>query len=221
MDWPSLPPLSLCLFLLEFTGISVSQSTDFCHSRMSGCYPLTHEKVFSSSPLLSCPLVSFLLFSLLSPLVFCSSTFSFHSICSHFLSHFFFSLLFDLVRYSNSSSSVCRPLVIKTRIKGSDRKHFYSHLFIRPFFLPSSMYAFSAFDNQQLQYLWDWKQHNLTIKTGKLFFRANPKLCMSEIRSMWEKTGIQGRFDESDFRNNGDRASCKGQMSFSVEATKI
>lgn len=74
---------------------------------------------------------------------------------------------------------------------------------------PSSMYAFSAFDNQQLQYLWDWKQHNLTIKAGKLFFRANPKLCMSEIRKMWEKTGIRGRFEERDFRNNGDRASCK------------
>lgn len=85
----------------------------------------------------------------------------------------------------------------------------------------SSLHAFSAFDNQQLQYLWDWKQHNLTIRTGKLFFRANPKLCMSEIRSMWEKTGIQGRFDESDFRNNGDRASCKGQMSFSLKTTKI
>lgn len=85
-------------------------------------------------------------------------------------------------------------------------------LTINPFIL-SSMYAFSAFDNQQLQYLWDWKQHNLTIKAGKLFFRANPKLCMSEIRKMWEKTGTQGRFDESDFRNNGDRASCKSHMS--------
>lgn len=80
------------------------------------------------------------------------------------------------------------------------------------------MYAFSAYDNQQLQYLWDWKQHNLTIKAGKLFFRANPKLCMSEIRKMWEKTGVQGRFDESDFRNNGDRVSCKGH---SLKATNI
>lgn len=96
------------------------------------------------------------------------------------------------------------------------------HSFICPLlFLSSSMYAFSAFDNQQLQYLWDWKQHNLTIKTGKLYFRANPKLCMSEIRNMWDKTGIKGRFDESDFRNNGDRASCKGQMSFSLKTTKI
>lgn len=81
-------------------------------------------------------------------------------------------------------------------------------LSLRPLLCVSSMYAFSAFDNHQLQYLWDWSQHNLTIKTGKLFFRANPKMCVSEIHKMWEKTGIQGRFDESDFRNNGDRASC-------------
>ncbi|XP_018552989.1 insulin-like growth factor 1b receptor isoform X2 [Lates calcarifer] len=91
--------------------------------------------------------------------------------------------------------------------------------------LLDDMYAFSAFDNQQLQYLWDWKQHNLTIKTGKLFFRANPKLCMSEIRNMWEKTGIQGRFDDSDFRHNGDRASCESTIlkfkSNSTSSTRI
>ncbi|XP_019722126.1 insulin-like growth factor 1b receptor isoform X1 [Hippocampus comes] len=78
--------------------------------------------------------------------------------------------------------------------------------------LLDDMYAFSAFDNQQLQYLWDWKQHNLTIRNGKLFFRANPKLCVSEIQKMWEQTGIAGRFDESDFRNNGDRASCESTI---------
>ncbi|KAM9410730.1 insulin-like growth factor 1 receptor [Pholidichthys leucotaenia] len=86
-------------------------------------------------------------------------------------------------------------------------------------------YAFSAFDNQQLQYLWDWKQHNLTITTGKLFFRANPRLCMSEIRKMWEKTGVQGRFDETDFRNNGDRGSCENTIlkfkSNSTSSTRI
>ncbi|XP_026149381.1 insulin-like growth factor 1 receptor isoform X3 [Mastacembelus armatus] len=91
--------------------------------------------------------------------------------------------------------------------------------------LLDDMYAFLAFDNQQLQYLWDWKQHNLTIKTGKLYFRANPKLCMSEIRSMWDKTGIQGPFDESDFRNNGDRASCESTIlkfkSNSTSSTRI
>lgn len=73
------------------------------------------------------------------------------------------------------------------------------------------MYAFSALDNQNLQHLWDWNQHNLTIKTGKLFFRFNPKLCMSEIRKMWEKSGITGTFEEGDFRNNGDRASCESR----------
>ncbi|XP_074523335.1 insulin-like growth factor 1b receptor isoform X2 [Halichoeres trimaculatus] len=91
--------------------------------------------------------------------------------------------------------------------------------------LLDDMYAFSAFDNQQLQYLWDWKQHNLTIKAGKLFFRANPKLCMSEIRKMWEKTGIPGRFEDSDFRNNGDRASCESAIlkftSNSTSSTRI
>uniref|UniRef100_A0A8C5D4Z8 Tyrosine-protein kinase receptor n=1 Tax=Gouania willdenowi TaxID=441366 RepID=A0A8C5D4Z8_GOUWI len=60
---------------------------------------------------------------------------------------------------------------------------------------------------------------------GKLFFRANPKLCMSEIRSMWDKTSIQGRFDEGDFRNNGDRASCESTIlrfkSNSTSSTRI
>ncbi|KAJ8248807.1 hypothetical protein GJAV_G00227970 [Gymnothorax javanicus] len=69
-------------------------------------------------------------------------------------------------------------------------------------------YAFSAVDNQHLQYLWNWTQHNLTIKAGKLFFRFNPKLCISEIRQMWEKTGITEKFEEDDFRHNGDKASC-------------
>uniref|UniRef100_A0A667ZFB8 Tyrosine-protein kinase receptor n=1 Tax=Myripristis murdjan TaxID=586833 RepID=A0A667ZFB8_9TELE len=91
--------------------------------------------------------------------------------------------------------------------------------------LLDDMYAFSAFDNQQLQYLWDWKQHNLTIKTGKLFFRANPKLCMSEIRKMWQKTGIQERFDETEFQNNGHRASCESTIlkfkSNSTSSTRI
>ncbi|XP_063738253.1 insulin-like growth factor 1b receptor isoform X3 [Eleginops maclovinus] len=91
--------------------------------------------------------------------------------------------------------------------------------------LLDDMYAFVAVDNQQLQYLWDWKQHNLSIGTGKLFFRANPKLCMSEIRKMWDKTGIEGRFEESDFRNNGDRASCESTIlrfkSNSTSSTRI
>lgn len=71
------------------------------------------------------------------------------------------------------------------------------------------MYAFSAIDNQHLQYLWEWNQHNLTILNGRLFFRLNPKLCMSEIHKMWDKTGITVKPEEGDFRNNGERASCE------------
>ncbi|XP_030622735.1 insulin-like growth factor 1b receptor [Chanos chanos] len=70
------------------------------------------------------------------------------------------------------------------------------------------LYAFSALDNQRLQYLWDWSQHNLTISAGKLYFRRNPKLCISEIHKMWVNTGIKGKFEEVEFRHNGDRASC-------------
>uniref|UniRef100_A0A8C2AQT3 Insulin-like growth factor 1 receptor n=1 Tax=Cyprinus carpio TaxID=7962 RepID=A0A8C2AQT3_CYPCA len=73
-------------------------------------------------------------------------------------------------------------------------------------------YAFSAIDNQNLQYLWDWSQHNLTIRAGKLFFRFNPKLCMSEIQKMWEKTGVKEKMEEDDARSNGERASCKSYI---------
>lgn len=75
-------------------------------------------------------------------------------------------------------------------------------------------YAFYAMDNQNLQYLWDWTQHNLTIKDGKMFFRFNPKLCISEIRKMWEKTGVEGKMEEDDIRSNGERASCESTWIF-------
>ncbi|XP_029378614.1 insulin-like growth factor 1a receptor isoform X1 [Echeneis naucrates] len=75
--------------------------------------------------------------------------------------------------------------------------------------LIDNMYSFSAINNQHLQYLWDWSQHNLTIRAGRLFFRLNPKLCMSEIHTMWEKTGITVKPEQGDFRNNGERASCE------------
>ncbi|XP_058607115.1 insulin-like growth factor 1a receptor isoform X2 [Onychostoma macrolepis] len=78
--------------------------------------------------------------------------------------------------------------------------------------LTEQSYAFSAIDNQNLQYLWDWSQHNLTIRTGKLFFRFNPKLCMSEIQKMWEKTGVKEKMEEDDARSNGERASCESYI---------
>lgn len=84
--------------------------------------------------------------------------------------------------------------------------YFFLSFSLLPFI---SMYAFSAINNQHLQHLWDWDQHNLTILNGRLFFQLNPKLCMSEIHTMWEKTGVAVKPEEGDFRNNGDRASCK------------
>ncbi|KAF7670294.1 hypothetical protein LDENG_00018690 [Lucifuga dentata] len=78
--------------------------------------------------------------------------------------------------------------------------------------LMDGMYAFSAIDNQNLQFLWDWTQHNLTIHAGRLFFSLNPKLCMSEIHKMWDNTGIAVKPQEGDFRNNGERASCKSYI---------
>ncbi|XP_076118364.1 insulin-like growth factor 1a receptor [Alosa pseudoharengus] len=78
--------------------------------------------------------------------------------------------------------------------------------------LLDGMYAFSAVDNQNLQALWDWNQHNLTIKAGKLFFRHNPKLCERDIVAMWDKTGVKGKIEVADVRNNGERASCHTHM---------
>nr|XP_020467446.1 insulin-like growth factor 1 receptor [Monopterus albus] len=78
--------------------------------------------------------------------------------------------------------------------------------------LIDNMYSFSAINNQHLQHLWDWSQHNLTIQAGRLFFRLNPKLCMSEIITMWTKTGITVKPEEGDFRNNGERASCESYI---------
>ncbi|KAM3610116.1 uncharacterized protein V6R79_025621 [Siganus canaliculatus] len=78
--------------------------------------------------------------------------------------------------------------------------------------LIDNMYSFSAINNHNLQYLWDWNQHNLTIQKGRLFFRQNPKLCMSEIHKMWDKTGIAVKPEQGDFRNNGERASCESHI---------
>ncbi|XP_061781014.2 insulin-like growth factor 1a receptor [Nerophis lumbriciformis] len=78
--------------------------------------------------------------------------------------------------------------------------------------LMDKMYSFSAINNQHLHDLWDWSQHNLTIRAGRLFFRLNPKLCMSEIHTMWKKTGITSKPEEGDFRNNGERASCESHV---------
>ncbi|XP_053573591.1 insulin-like growth factor 1 receptor [Bombina bombina] len=72
-------------------------------------------------------------------------------------------------------------------------------------------YSFYVLDNHNLQQLWDWNRHNLTIKSGKMYFGFNSKLCASEIYRMEEVTGTKGRHTELDTnpRTNGDRASCE------------
>lgn len=96
-------------------------------------------------------------------------------------------------------NTLCLVFLIET-IRGAS----YSLLIFFP-----SMYSFSAINNQNLKYLWNWTEHNLTISNGRLFFRQNPKLCMSEIYKMWDKTGIAVKPEEGDFRNNGERANCE------------
>lgn len=75
----------------------------------------------------------------------------------------------------------------------------------------SRNYSFYVLDNQNLQQLWDWDHRNLTIKSGKMYFAFNPKLCVSEIYRMEEVTGTKGRQSKGDIntRNNGERASCE------------
>ncbi|CAH2274353.1 insulin-like growth factor 1 receptor isoform X1 [Pelobates cultripes] len=75
-------------------------------------------------------------------------------------------------------------------------------------------YSFYVFDNSNLQQLWNWNRHNLTIKNGKMYFAFNPKLCPSEIYRMEEVTGTKGRQSEADInpRTNGDRASCESHV---------
>lgn len=66
-------------------------------------------------------------------------------------------------------------------------------------------------DNQNLQQLWDWSQHRLSIPVGKMYFAFNPKLCLSEIFRTEEVTGTKGRQNKAEInpRTNGDQASCE------------
>uniref|UniRef100_UPI00398F6D62 insulin receptor-like n=1 Tax=Pristiophorus japonicus TaxID=55135 RepID=UPI00398F6D62 len=75
-------------------------------------------------------------------------------------------------------------------------------------------YSFYVLDNQNLQQLWDWMKHNLTISQGKMFFHFNPKLCLSEIYKMEVATGTKGRQEKMDIaqKTNGDQASYKSSQ---------
>lgn len=76
---------------------------------------------------------------------------------------------------------------------------------------PSRNYTLYVLDNQNLQQLWDWNHHVLSIPMGKMYFAFNPKLCLAEIYHMEEVTGTKGRQNKAEInpRTNGDRASCE------------
>uniref|UniRef100_A0A7N4V309 Tyrosine-protein kinase receptor n=1 Tax=Sarcophilus harrisii TaxID=9305 RepID=A0A7N4V309_SARHA len=84
-------------------------------------------------------------------------------------------------------------------------------------------YSFYVLDNQNLQQLWDWNLHNLTIKEGKMYFAFNPKLCVSEIYRMEEVSGTKGRQSKGDIntRNNGERASCESDVLHFISNTTM
>ncbi|KAG8147028.1 hypothetical protein E2320_014101 [Naja naja] len=84
-------------------------------------------------------------------------------------------------------------------------------------------YTLYVLDNQNLQQLWDWSQHRLSIPVGKMYFAFNPKLCLSEIFRTEEVTGTKGRQNKAEInpRTNGDQASCKTQtLRFVSNATE-
>uniref|UniRef100_UPI00358F290F insulin receptor-like isoform X2 n=1 Tax=Myxine glutinosa TaxID=7769 RepID=UPI00358F290F len=80
--------------------------------------------------------------------------------------------------------------------------------------LESDKYSFYVLDNQNLQQLWDWNHHKLSILQGKMFFFLNPKLCLSEIHHMEEKTGTKGMHKSTDISptTNGNQASCENTV---------
>ncbi|XP_078480098.1 insulin-like growth factor 1 receptor isoform X1 [Lampetra fluviatilis] len=85
---------------------------------------------------------------------------------------------------------------------------------IRGDMLDEGNYSFYVLDNQNLQQLWDWTKHNLTVLRGKLYFAFNHKLCMSEIYRMEVVTGTYGRQSRTDLnpKENGDRTSCESKF---------
>ncbi|RXM95287.1 Insulin receptor-related protein [Acipenser ruthenus] len=84
-------------------------------------------------------------------------------------------------------------------------------------------YTLYVLDNQNLQRLWDWSRHNLSIPVGKIYFAFNPKLCLSQIYRLEQATGTRGRQNTAEInpRTNGDRMSCKsGVLRFVSNVTE-
>ena len=79
--------------------------------------------------------------------------------------------------------------------------------------LQSFRYALVVLDNQNLQDIWDFKEHfNLTIGSdGELFFHSNRKLCLSKIENLVQSVGRNLlNISENDISrsSNGDNIPC-------------
>uniref|UniRef100_A0ACB8G727 Uncharacterized protein n=1 Tax=Sphaerodactylus townsendi TaxID=933632 RepID=A0ACB8G727_9SAUR len=130
-------------------------------------------------------------------------------------------LIINIRRGENLPSELQRSLGLIETITGFLKiKHsfalislsFFKNLkLIRGDSMVDGNYTLYVLDNPNLQQLWDWSHHALSIPVGKMYFAFNPKLCLSEIYRMEEITGTKGRQNKAEInpRTNGDRASCE------------
>ncbi|NWT18078.1 INSRR protein, partial [Vireo altiloquus] len=130
-------------------------------------------------------------------------------------------LILNIRRGYNLASELQRSLGLIETITGFLKiKHsfalvslsFFKNLkLIRGDSMVDGNYTLYVLDNQNLQQLWDWNHHILSIPVGKMYFAFNPKLCLAEIYRMEEVTGTKGRQNKAEInpRTNGDRASCE------------
>lgn len=71
-------------------------------------------------------------------------------------------------------------------------------------------------DNQNLQELWDWKEHkDFKILHGKLFFHFNPKLCFEKIEPL-KYMALESEFTELEVarNSNGDKFACEYNQNY-------
>ncbi|XP_022668965.1 insulin-like growth factor 1 receptor isoform X4 [Varroa destructor] len=73
-------------------------------------------------------------------------------------------------------------------------------------------YSVLVQDNANLQEFWDWKtKPNFRIKTGKLYFHHNQKLCYKTIETFKNNSGLSAlvlKDQDVSERTNGDRMPC-------------
>ncbi|KAK9497178.1 hypothetical protein O3M35_004544 [Rhynocoris fuscipes] len=77
--------------------------------------------------------------------------------------------------------------------------------------LESSIYSLVILDNQNLMELWDWdkRERIFNIKSGRLFFHFNPKLCRSKIDELKEIANLSDYSElEVASNSNGHKVAC-------------